>query len=229
MNTLLSLFDYTGNWSQPYEEAGWNVIRIDRKIKQPDYFADFNIDIADINTDWLYDNIFDNYESLDVVLCAPPCTDFAVSGAKHWAKKAIPEQTLFGEVNRLDYFINLSLQCLRVIDLCKPQIWVIENPVGRISSLIPALGKGKYFQPYQYGDSYSKKTGLWGKFTMPEPTNIVAPEKGKHGSRTQKLGGKSERTKELRSITPMGFAKAFYQANHNIVEYTDEFIDNFKI
>jgi hypothetical protein len=27
------------------------------------------------------------------------------------------------------------------------------------------------------------------------------------------LGGKSERTKELRSITPMGFAKAFYEAN----------------
>jgi hypothetical protein len=27
------------------------------------------------------------------------------------------------------------------------------------------------------------------------------------------LGGKSERTKELRSITPKGFAKAFYDAN----------------
>ena len=29
----------------------------------------------------------------------------------------------------------------------------------------------------------------------------------------QKLGGKSERTKELRSMTPMGFARAFCAAN----------------
>lgn len=28
-----------------------------------------------------------------------------------------------------------------------------------------------------------------------------------------KLGGKSERTKELRSMTPLGFAKAFFEAN----------------
>jgi hypothetical protein len=28
------------------------------------------------------------------------------------------------------------------------------------------------------------------------------------------LGGKSERTKELRSITPLGFAYAFYKFNN---------------
>jgi hypothetical protein len=27
------------------------------------------------------------------------------------------------------------------------------------------------------------------------------------------LGGKSERTKKLRSVTPQGFAKAFFEAN----------------
>ena len=34
----------------------------------------------------------------------------------------------------------------------------------------------------------------------------------------QKYGGKSERTKELRSETPMGFAYAFYEANHGPYE-----------
>lgn len=29
-------------------------------------------------------------------------------------------------------------------------------------------------------------------------------------TRIMKLGGKSERTKELRSMTPLGFAKAFF-------------------
>ena len=42
MKTILSLFDYSGNWSLPYEEAGHNVIRIDKKLDPP-------IDILDIN------------------------------------------------------------------------------------------------------------------------------------------------------------------------------------
>ena len=29
--TILSLFDITGNWSQPYLEAGYNVLRHDIK------------------------------------------------------------------------------------------------------------------------------------------------------------------------------------------------------
>jgi len=29
--TTLSLFDYSGNWSQPYAEVGHNVIQVDIK------------------------------------------------------------------------------------------------------------------------------------------------------------------------------------------------------
>lgn len=35
----------------------------------------------------------------------------------------------------------------------------------------------------------------------------------KQGSYIQLWGGKSERTKELRSVTPSGFSKAFYESN----------------
>ena len=31
MKTLISLFDYTGNWSEPYKKAKWEVICIDKK------------------------------------------------------------------------------------------------------------------------------------------------------------------------------------------------------
>jgi len=45
--------------------------------------------------------------------------------------------------------------------------------------------------------------------------NYVEPVKVcEQGSWLQKLGGKSEKTKTLRSATPMGFARAFYEANH---------------
>ena len=34
MGNLLSLFDYTGNWSRPYREAGWHVVQIDILLGQ---------------------------------------------------------------------------------------------------------------------------------------------------------------------------------------------------
>ncbi len=101
-----------------------------------------------------------------------------------------------------------------------PDFWVLENPVGRLHKLVPELGKPEFFQPYWYGDAYTKKTGLYGDFNFPEKTYIVEPKiyidkNGKRGSYYwYKLGGKSEKTKELRSITPLGFAEAFYMANH---------------
>jgi len=39
MKTILSLFDYSGNWSFFYKKAGYNVIRQDIKLGQ-DIFSD---------------------------------------------------------------------------------------------------------------------------------------------------------------------------------------------
>ena len=59
-----------------------------------------------------------------------------------------------------------------------------------------------------------KKTGLWGKFNRDLPRNDVEPLRVcSQGSWVQRLGGKSDKTKELRSMTPLGFAYAFYAAN----------------
>jgi len=32
VKTILSLFDYTGNWSKPYRDNGYNVIQVDIKL-----------------------------------------------------------------------------------------------------------------------------------------------------------------------------------------------------
>lgn len=197
--TVLSLFDYSGSWSRPYREAGHNVIQIDIKL---------GIDIMSINADWMYENIFAQFETVDGILAAPPCTDFAVSGAQYWGEKDADGRTAKS--------IELVYQTIRIIDLCQPDWWVLENPVGRIDKLVPELQAFGpwWFQPHWFGDAYTKKTGLWGTFTRPSKFNNVEPERvSSQGSWLMKLGGKSERTKELRSITPAGFAQAFYQAN----------------
>lgn len=78
------------------------------------------------------------------------------------------------------------------------------------------------FNPFDYGDPYTKKTVLWGEFNTNLPKNPVEPElvtikAGNHyykaSSIWAKTGGKSEKTKTLRSNTPAGFAKAFFTAN----------------
>lgn len=62
-------------------------------------------------------------------------------------------------------------------------------------------------------DAYPKKTCLWtgGVFVMPA-TLPVTPEDG-HSRQHLKLGGKSMKTKNIRSATPRGFARAVFEAN----------------
>jgi len=126
MLTLLSLFDYTGNWARPYADAGWSVFQIDIKL---------GIDILDINAEWMYENIFDNAPNgtVDGILAAPPCTDFTRSGAQYW-----PEKDRNGSTEKS---LELVYQTLRIIDLCQPFFWALEQPVGRLPRLVPEIGK----------------------------------------------------------------------------------------
>ncbi len=190
---VISLFDYSGLWSRPYRQSGWRVLQVEDKLG----FDVFKWNYAAIRP-----------ELVAGILAAPPCTDFAVSGAQYWPQK--------DRDGRTKKSIRLIQKTLEIIKYFKPRFWAMENPVGRLNTLIPGLAEYGpwYFEPYWYGDSWSKKTGLWGVFNKPNPSKIVKPERfTKQGSWTQLLGGRSEKTKELRSITPPGFANAFYQAN----------------
>ena len=70
--TILSLFDFTGNWSKPYLDNGYNVIQVDIK---------HGIDIMT----WDYKSI--PKKSVYGILAAVPCTDYSVSGARWFAAK----------------------------------------------------------------------------------------------------------------------------------------------
>jgi site-specific DNA-cytosine methylase len=193
MKTILSLFDFSGRWSDPYRNNGYHVIQIDSKL-------DFDILDFDVS---LLDNVYG-------ILAAPPCTDFAGSGAQYWKAK--------DEDGRTAYSLSLVDKVIELVEYYDPTFWVIENPVGRLTKLRPGLGKPWYFNPNEFAgyldapdsDQYTKKTGLWGKFNKPIKKELPAIN---GNSPIMKLGGKSEKTKELRSMTPRGFALAFYEAN----------------
>lgn len=191
MRAVLSLCDHSGRWSAPYREAGYIVHQVDLKAGQ------------DVRTiEWIDAPIHG-------VLAAPPCTAFAVSGAQYWPAKDREGETL--------HAISLVDACLRAVAIYRPHWWALENPVGRLRRWLgpPAFT----FNPCDFGgygtdaDAYTKKTLLWGRFKAPERKPVPPVRACSQGSWIQKLGGKSERTKELRSMTPEGFARAFFIAN----------------
>lgn len=238
MKRLLSLFDYSGTWSQPFYEGGWDVICWD--IKHNDYM--------DINLLTDAEMVLEMFEDVDGIIAGVPCTDFALSGARWWSGKDDA-----GETEKSQELIR---QTLRIVDLFRPTdpdyddvfFWAIENPIGRMAAL-SGLDNAYWFHPFEFagyndisqeqiilldelrarkGESinqeeaqfildtncYKKKTGLWGDFNRKLKKKPLAPVKGnKHGSPHMRLGGKSDKTKEIRSNTPYGFAKAFYEAN----------------
>ena len=176
--TILSLCDYSGNWAQPYIDAGYDVRLIDLKHGE------------DVR-------LYTHPGRVHGILAAPPCTVFAGSGAR-WPR------------TDGDYREGLAVvdACLRLVVATRPQWWCLENPIGKLNWW---LGSPKmYFDPCDYGDPYTKRTALWGEFTIPV-RNPVAPTEG--SKMHTGYGGKSERTKELRALTPPGFARAFFQAN----------------
>jgi site-specific DNA-cytosine methylase len=188
--TILSLFDASGEWSKPWRDAGYDVLTFDIQTGE---------DINDFSAQFMMD---EGLADADIwgILAAPPCTDFASSGAQYWAKKDAKGQT---EASN-----ELVRQVMRTVEFLQPKIWALENPVGRIAKLNNLPPAQLTFDPNVYGDPYTKKTLLWGNFDNNLPTAPVEPTEG---SRIVKLSGKD---KYARSLTPEGFAYAFFMANN---------------
>lgn len=211
---ILSLFDLTGNWSKPYRDNGYQVIQVDLQM---------GIDILT----WDYKQI--NKEDVYGILAACPCTDFAISGARHFARKDSDGTTAKS--------MELVKKTLEIINYFEPKFWVVENPMSRIHKLNPELGQVKFkFDPCDFAgyckdqdqddNRYNKKTWLWGNFNEPmknriEPFMKDSPVWRRTDARGKSISGKTFGKKGLtkqdwmniRSATPMGFAWAFYEAN----------------
>jgi len=140
-------------------------------------------------------------ENVHGILAAPPCTHFSRAGAQYWPSK--------GDAALL---VGLSVvdACLRLIWRCQPQWWALENPIGRIKSYLDEP-QFKY-DPWQFGDPWTKRTWLWGRFTPPK-VKVKVKVKVKKAP-----GWRGDRTTAIcrgvrRSMTPPGFAQAFFKAN----------------
>ncbi len=191
---VISLFDKSGVWSQPWVDAGYNVLRLDIQDGH---------DVMDLSAEYFNEN-FDLPGEVYAILAACPCTDFASSGARWFNDKDADGRT---EASK-----ELVFQTLRTIEFFRPKVWALENPVGRIASLTGLPEPRMSFDPHHFGEDYTKKTMLWGRFDAELPLANTEPTAG--SKMHQKYGGRSQATKDARSVTPVGFAYAFFMANN---------------
>jgi site-specific DNA-cytosine methylase len=204
---ILDLCGGTGAWSKPYKDNGYDV----RLITLPEYDV----------------RMYEPPENIYGILAAPPCTEFALSGAVWWNKKP---------AYKLKEALEIVDACLNIIQKCNSMFWALENPVGRLKKLrYDILGEPTLtFNPCDYGDGWTKKTLVWGKFNIPIKNRINAngflPHKilSKTVSQNQinklikikylpinykEIYGDLKDRQAIRSITPQGFANAFFKAN----------------
>lgn len=162
------------------------------------------------------------------------CTDLTCAGARWWKAKAEKDPRFQEKA------VALAKMVKHVADFCSVENgsfeptatvpWMLENPKH---SALSRLWRpcDDWFHPYYYGgylpedhqhslypqiyparDGYPKQTGIWcgGGFIMPS-TKPVPTCKDNPG--WAKAGGRSTRTKNIRSATPEGFALAVFEAN----------------
>ena len=144
----------------------------------------------------------------DLIIAHPPCTDLAVSGARHFAQK----QKDGRQQRSIVFFMQTALaECDRV---------AVENPICIMSS---AWRKpDQIVQPFWFGHPYRKSTCLWLKgLPKLEPTDMVGPgEFDEYGfpknfatryavdEDGKIISWNDPRTAKARSKTPSGLAKA---------------------
>jgi len=221
-NIIISLFDLTGVMVQPWLNAGFIAYIVDiqhpRGITRDNHQHNLFRVGADLRYGWLpFRDIIDR---VTFVSAFPECTHVAVSGAAHFMAKG---------PRALSLSLDLFATSREVADFLGAP-YLIENPVSTFSSY---CGKPDHtFNPYEFGgylpeddrhprwpdyiaarDAYPKKTCLWtgNGFVMPDPLPVEV--RSGYSQQHLKLGGKSQKTKNIRSETPRGFAEAVFQAN----------------
>ena len=195
---------------RPWVEAGYDAITVDVQDQVNPHQKRTHC-VADVRrfADSLY---WVEYMKFAFVAAFPPCTHFAVSGARWFRDKGL----------------DLRIEALEIVNACRKICeasgapWMLENPVGTLSTITETYWQAPShsFNPNDYGDPYTKKTLLWtgGGFVMPpvvkpgdmfaEPTWVEPTE----GSKMHLMPPSADRA-DLRSETPKGFAEAVFRAN----------------
>jgi site-specific DNA-cytosine methylase len=137
--------------------------------------------------------------AFDLMICHPPCTHLAVSGARYFAEK------------RADGRQQAALDFVRALLAAPIPRICLENPIGIISTSVRR--PDQIVQPWQFGHPDSKATCLWLRgLPLLTPTKVLPlPASGRWVNQTpsgqNRLGPSPHRAAD-RARTYQGIADA---------------------
>lgn len=183
---ILHLCAKEGSDSKPYRDAGYDVRIIGEEIGVENYAPP---------------------ENVYGIIANPPCTMFSIARGTPKSPRDLREG------------MRLVKECLRIIWECQYvctgpcnqrmplKFWALENPATGFLSWF--LGKPVFqYGQEEYGALTTKRTALWGHFTLPKRPLLYSALTSGHA-----IGKKHEVSRVERSRCPIDFAKAFYEAN----------------
>lgn len=133
---VLVACEYSGRVREAFRRRGHNAWSCDLLPAEDESFHHIERDVLEIvNGGW------------DLIIAHPPCTDLAVSGARHF-----PAKIADGRQQRALDFVQalMDAPCDRI---------AIENPISVISSKIRK--PDQIIQPWMFGHPETKATCLW--------------------------------------------------------------------
>lgn len=203
MKKILHLCADIGSDSQPYRDAGYEVICVGSDVgvenfsPPPDVYG---------------------------IIANPPCTHFSIARTIAKTPRDLREgMRLVKECLRIIWECNYRMEeGTRTSPL---KFWAIENPATGL--LKNFLGNPAYsYCPSEFGANFTKRTALWGYFNPPpKPFFLMNPlrnaslasGRGEHGNPIMKYKGtfKEKRMAQMhdRSRVYLPFAKAFFESN----------------
>lgn len=235
MKKAIFLFDYTGIMAKPWADAGYLCYCFDgqhpKGVSKSHHENILNVGMW-FENDGIYDCNNNDIEKIKLItgddimfiFGFPECTDLTVAGARHFESKRKTDPRFQFKAMQLVFLtknLGFSFGCP----------WALENPIGVISTMWR-----KYdfkFNPCDYAgylpnndahpiypdiyptqDRYNKTTCIWhgNGFIEPNKKRIEPIYKDNPGWKL--CGGKSLKTKNIRSATPRGFAIAVFEANN---------------
>lgn len=117
-------------------------------------------------------------KKFDMMIAFPPCTDLAVSGARHFERKRADGS----QQKSIEFFISVINAPIDFI--------AVENPIGIMSGIYRK--PDQIIHPYHFGDKASKSTCLWLK-GLPKLQHTDIVEKGEFKEWIDKKTGKMKR------------------------------------
>lgn len=230
--SIVALFDCSGYSVIPWAELGETCYCLDIKNNETVISYPSGGSVTFLYWDASASDASKFVEDLQpkFIISFPPCTDLAVSGAAHFANKRMRN---YNYLNDAMEFVYIAYRIAK-----KVVPYVIENPISVISK--EWRKPDVIFHPYEFGgylshddthpvwpdyinprDAYPKKTCFWFGNGFIFPTKKPVLIENGLSKQHLKLGGKSEKTKTIRSQTPRGTFIAICQANYKMVTGKD--------